>query len=313
MMLKNKKPLVVCLMGPTASGKTDLAIKLVQAFPFEIISVDSAMVYRGLDIGAAKPTTEELALAPHHLIDIRDPLEPYSAADFRKDALKLIDDILSRGKMPLFVGGTMLYFRALQEGLSELPEANEKIRNEILQQAEKEGWEKLHEALKKVDPKSAIRIHPNDPQRLQRALEVYYLTGKPMSGFFENQNKSDFNFLNIGLIPEDRKWLHARIEKRFHMMLEQGFLEEAKALFNRGDLHEDLPAIRAVGYRQAWSYLKGEMSKETFIEKGIVATRQLAKRQLTWLRSWKDLHSFSSENAEEVYNKIVCLLKVKAL
>lgn len=280
-------------MGPTASGKTALAIELSKAFPFEMISVDSAMVYRGMDIGSAKPTAEELAIAPHHLLDIRDPSEPYSAADFCKDAKQAIEIILKKGKIPLLVGGTMLYFKALQSGLSVLPAADEVIRQQILDEASLLGWDKLYEKLSLVDPDSAKRIHPNDPQRLQRALEIYYMTGKPMSAFFEKTEKNhEFKFINIGLMPSDRTWLHQRIAQRFEQMLADHFLEEVKTLFARKDLHEDLPAIRSVGYRQAWQYLKGEITDLQLLEQGIAATRQLAKRQMTWLRHWPNTQLF---------------------
>lgn len=291
-------PRVTCIMGPTASGKTHLAIELCQRFPFEIISVDSAMVYRGLNIGAAKPSKEELALAPHHLIDIRDPSDPYSAADFREDALRLINDILARGKYPLLVGGTMLYFKALQQGLSSLPTANTAIRKELLEKAADQGWQALHDELRRVDPASAERIHPNDPQRIQRALEVYYVSGQTMSSFLNQQRAPEFQFLNIGLIPSDRAWLHQRIEQRFHAMLGEGFLGEVRALFKQQGLHADLPAMRAVGYRQAWRYLQGDLPEDEWVAKAVVATRQLAKRQLTWLRRWPALESFDPEQMD---------------
>jgi len=303
--------LVVCLMGPTASGKTDLALQLVQEFPFEIISVDSAMVYRGMDIGAAKPSIEELKIAPHRLIDIRDPAEPYSAADFCHDAKREIAAIQAQGRIPLLVGGTMLYFKALQQGLSSLPAADEAVRQQILQEAEKVGWEALHEKLMQVDPESAKRIHPNDPQRLQRALEIYYITGKPMTAHFaKNNDEGNDEFYNLGLLPNDRKWLHERIALRFHQMLENGFLDEVKKLFARHDLHEALPALRAVGYRQAWAHLKGEITYQEMIEQGIAATRQLAKRQITWLRSWSALKRFACDE-KHIAEKIKQSIKQK--
>ena len=278
-------------MGPTASGKTDLAIYLTEHFPVDIISVDSAMVYRGLNIGSAKPSDEELQKAPHRLIDVVDPLEVYSAARFRKDALKEMAEITRAGRIPLLVGGTMLYFRALLQGLSELPESDEAIRQMLEQQAKESGWDKMHQRLAEVDAEAAARIHPNDPQRISRALEVYEMTGKPMSQL-QKEKKAEplpYQVLKLALIPSDRALLHQRIEKRFTQMLEQGFIEEVKTLRNRGDLHQDLPAVRAVGYRQVWDYLDGIIDYTEMQERGVIATRQLAKRQLTWLRSEKDL------------------------
>lgn len=289
--MSSSLPKIITLMGPTASGKTDLAIFLSEHFPVDIISVDSALVYRGLDIGSAKPSAEEQAKAPHRLLDVVDPIEPYSAARFRKDALREIEAIVEAGRIPLLVGGTMLYFRALLEGLSDLPESDETIRKQIEQQASEEGWEKMHQRLVEVDPDAAARIHPNDPQRISRALEVYEMTGKPMSQL-QKEKRSEplpYEVLKLALIPSDRAVLHQRIEKRFGQMLEQGLIEEVKSLKNRGDLHEDLPAIRAVGYRQVWDYLESRLDYTEMQERGIIATRQLAKRQLTWLRSEKDL------------------------
>lgn len=282
-----KKPQVVCLMGPTASGKTGLACELVQEYPFEIVSVDSVMVYRDMDIGAAKPDAATLQSAPHRLLDIRDPSEPYSAADFCSDAHREINDILAAGNVPLLTGGTMLYFHALQQGLSALPAADNAVRDAISADAEKLGWDAVHDKLKAVDPASAARIHPNDPQRLQRALEVFYVTGKPMSDFRGQQEESPFDFINIAIMPEDRALLHAQIEKRFDDMLALGFVDEVKRLKARGDLHADLPSMRAVGYRQAWQHLEGELSATEMRERAIIATRQLAKRQMTWLRGWE--------------------------
>jgi len=299
-------------MGPTASGKTDLAIFLTEHFPLEIISVDSALVYRGLDIGSAKPSAEELAKAPHRLLDVVDPAEPYSAARFRKDALREIDDIIKAGRIPLLVGGTMLYFRALLQGLSKLPESDEATRNNIERQAAEMGWEKMHERLAEVDAEAATRIHPNDPQRISRALEVYEMTGKAMSQLQKEQKAEPFPYqvLKLALIPSDRKILHQRIEKRFGLMLQQGLIEEVKALRERGDLHQDLPAIRAVGYRQVWDYLESRIDYTEMKERGIIATRQLAKRQLTWLRSEKgltiyDLSRYSEQHIQESVLKTV--------
>ena len=286
----------ICIMGPTASGKTDLAIFLTKHFPVDIISVDSAMVYRGLDIGSAKPGDEELAKAPHRLIDVVDPLEIYSAAQFRNDALKEMAEITQAGRIPLLVGGTMLYFRALLQGLSELPAADEAIRLKLEQQTKELGLEKMHQRLAEVDPEAAARIHPNDPQRIQRALEVYDMTGIAMSQLQKEQKSEPlpYQVLKLALMPSDRSELHQRIEKRFSQMLELGLIDEVKALLARGDLHDDLPAIRAVGYRQVWDYLADRIDYTEMKEKGVIATRQLAKRQFTWLRSETDLISYDS-------------------
>lgn len=283
-------------MGPTASGKTDLAIYLTEHFPVDIISVDSAMVYRGLNIGSAKPSAEELAKAPHRLIDVADPLEVYSAAQFRQDALNEMASITQAGRIPLLVGGTMLYFRALLEGLSELPASDEATRLKIDAQIKEFGLEKMHQRLAEIDPEAAERIHPNDPQRIQRALEVYEMTGVAMSQLQKEQKSEPlpYQVLKLALMPSDRSVLHQRIEKRFLQMLEQGFIDEVKALQKRGDLHEDLPAIRAVGYRQVWDYLADRIDYNDMQERGVIATRQLAKRQFTWLRSEKDLISYDS-------------------
>ena len=296
-------------MGPTASGKTDLAIYLTEHFPVDIISVDSAMVYRGLDIGSAKPSDEELAKAPHRLIDIVDPLEIYSAAQFRIDALKEIETIIKAGRIPLLVGGTMLYFRALLQGLSELPAADDATRLKLEQQARELGWEKMHQRLAEVDPEAAARIHPNDPQRIQRALEVYEVTGIAMSHLQKTQKSEPFPYqvLKLALMPSERVVLHQRIEKRFSQMLEQGLIDEVKALLERGDLHEDLPAIRAVGYRQVWDYLADRMDYTEMKERGVIATRQLAKRQFTWLRSEKDLITYDSSqySMQQIQEKVL--------
>ena len=290
-------PPAIFIMGPTASGKTGLALELARHFPCEIISVDSALVYRGMDIGTAKPSTEELAAVPHHLIDVIDPAESYSAARFREDALRLMGEITGRGKLPLLVGGTMLYYRALEQGLSDLPEADVRLRKALEEQMEKQGLEALHQRLKKVDPESASRIKPTDPQRILRALEVYELTGSPLSEHYAKQERDPLPYraLRIALIPSDRGLLHQRIEKRFDQMLQQGFVDEVRHLYTRGDLDDSMPAIRAVGYRQVWQYLEGEWDYDTMRHKGIVATRQLAKRQLTWLRSTEGLEIYDSE------------------
>ncbi|MGA9572988.1 MAG: tRNA (adenosine(37)-N6)-dimethylallyltransferase MiaA [Lysobacterales bacterium] len=291
-------PAAVFLMGPTASGKTGLAVELCQRFPLEIISVDSALVYRGMDIGTAKPDTEILSLAPHRLIDIRDPAEHYSAADFCADALREMDAITSAGKVPLLVGGTMLYFRALENGLSELPAADPKVREQLEQQAAKLGWPGMHEILRQKDPQAAERIHPNDPQRIQRALEVISLSGQSMSDLYGQTAayKLGYRLHKIIISPEPRSILHKRIEKRFDRMIGAGFVDEMKGLFSRSDLNADLPSMRAVGYRQAWAWLEGKYTFEQMREKAIAATRQLAKRQLTWLRResasvWYDLQA----------------------
>jgi tRNA dimethylallyltransferase len=289
------RPKVLTLMGPTASGKTALAMAMAEQHNCEIVSVDSALIYRGMDIGSAKPTAEELARAPHRLIDIRDPAESYSAADFRHDALREIREIHAAGKTPLLVGGTMMYFKALLEGLSPLPSADEKIRRQIQLEAEAQGWQALHEKLKEIDPVSAARIHPNDPQRLSRALEVYRLSGKSLTELTEIKAPPlPFDVVQFAIAPKDRKLLHRLIAKRFELMLVQGFIREVTALKVRGDLSLDMPSMRCVGYRQCWEYLDGAYDHETMVEKAVAATRQLAKRQLTWLRSWPELHWLES-------------------
>ena len=288
---ENSLPPAIFLMGPTASGKTDLAVALTEALPCEIISVDSALIYKGMDIGSAKPEPEVLAKAPHKLIDILDPAEAYSAADFREDALALMADMTARGKIPLLVGGTMMYYKVLRDGMAQLPAADEQVRQRLLRQAEEQGWDVLHQRLVDVDPEAAQRIKPTDTQRLQRALEVYELTGKPLSVWHREQEdqRLPYRVINLAVSPKDRAVLHERIALRFRLMLEAGFMDEARQLFERGDLNTSMPSVRCVGYRQAWNYLAGEYSYEEMVEKGIIATRQLAKRQLTWLRSWPDV------------------------
>ena len=283
---------VVFLMGPTASGKTDLAMQLYDILPCEIISVDSAMIYRQMDIGTAKPDAELLAKYPHGLIDIRDPSEAYSAAEFRKDVLGLISKARSEGKVPLLTGGTMMYFNALAKGLAELPKANPVIRERLLQQAEELGWPAMHEKLALVDPESAKRLNPNDSQRLQRALEVYEVSGRSLTELWSEQQKQklEFPMVSLAVMPQARSELHQRIEQRFDIMLNQGFVDEVKLLWERGDLNINLPSVRCVGYRQVWEMLEGQVDYETMRFKGIVATRQLAKRQVTWLRSWENLN-----------------------
>jgi tRNA dimethylallyltransferase len=289
---------VIILMGPTAIGKTDLAIELVQHLPLEIISVDSAMIYRGMDIGTGKPSAEIQAVAPHHLIDICDPKDTYSVAQFCRDAHEKIIDIHQRNKIPLLVGGTMLYFHGLIYGLSNLPSADLEIRKKLELEAREHGWEYLHQKLSLYDPISAAKIHPNDPQRLQRALEIYYLMGKPMSEIKEASLKSPLNFplTILGLLPEDRHNLHQRIEQRFNHMLEEGLIDEVQKLWDRKDLNKELPSIRAVGYRQAWEYLNNSIDYPTMKEKAIIATRQLAKRQMTWMRRWENLKVYHTSS-----------------
>jgi tRNA dimethylallyltransferase len=295
-------PPAIFLMGPTAAGKTDLAMGLYDRLPCEIISVDSALIYKGMDIGTAKPTKAELERYPHHLIDIKDPSESYSAADFREDALALMADITQRGKIPLLVGGTMMYYNALIKGMAELPEADPEVRARLLEIGLTQGWPAIHARLAEVDPESAQRLAPNDSQRLQRALEVYEITGKPLSQWWAEQAAYEFPYsvVNLAVMPKERHLLHQRIEQRFRLMLDHGFIDEAKALYKRGDLNPQMPSVRCVGYRQAWSYLAGEWDYDTMVDKGIVATRQLAKRQITWLRSWDDLHWLETGQADIV-------------
>ncbi len=291
-MANAPKPLVITLMGPTASGKTDLAIGLHRAIGAEIISVDSALVYRGMDIGTAKPTAAERAAAPHRLIDIRDPAEPYSAADFARDAGEEIERLIAQRKTPILVGGTMLYFKALLEGLADMPPADPTIRAAIERRAARDGWPALHGELQRVDSSTAAQLHPNHSQRICRALEVYLATGTPISVWRQqgsNGLRGRYDWLQLAMAPVERRVLHQRISVRFDRMLEQGFEREVRALFARGDLHPGLPSIRAVGYRQMWEYLNGEVGFDEMREKGLAATRQLAKRQLTWLRGWRDL------------------------
>ncbi|GFZ59850.1 tRNA dimethylallyltransferase [Pseudomonas amygdali pv. eriobotryae] len=307
----NALPPAIFLMGPTAAGKTDLAIELSKVLPCELISVDSALVYRGMDIGTAKPSKAQLAEYPHRLIDILDPAQSYSAADFRSDALAAMAEITARGNVPLLVGGTMLYFKALLHGLADMPAADAQVRAQLEADAQAYGWQSLHDQLAVVDPVSAARIHPNDPQRLIRALEVYRVSGMSMTAHREQQTAQSteaaasgrqqlpYTVANLAIAPADRKVLHQRIALRFEQMLDQGFLDEVLALRSRGDLHSGLPSIRAVGYRQVWDHLDGKLTRDEMQERGIIATRQLAKRQFTWLRSWEDLHwldSLASDN-----------------
>jgi tRNA dimethylallyltransferase len=289
--------LVFCLMGPTASGKTALACDWVQQFPFEIISVDSAMIYRGMDIGTAKPDAQTLAHAPHHLIDVLDPTGNYSAAQFCDDAVRLCDGIHAKGKIPLLVGGTMMYFRALQQGLSALPEANDSIRAQLLHEMALYGVTALHAQLATVDPESAARIHAHDTQRIQRALEVYRVTGQSLSSWCLNRPAPlPYQFINVMLLPASRTWLHARIALRFSQMLSEGWIDEVKGLVQQWSLTSSHPAMRCVGYRQILEYLNGAYDEDILREKGIAATRQLAKRQLTWLRHWPNGEAFEADD-----------------
>ncbi|MFQ0972427.1 tRNA (adenosine(37)-N6)-dimethylallyltransferase MiaA [Gilliamella sp. CG35] len=300
------KPKIISLMGPTASGKTAFAMALYDRYPIDIISVDSALIYRGMNIGTAKPTQSELQIYPHKLIDICDPSESYSAANFRSDAISAIENTLNNGRIPLLVGGTMLYFKALIEGLSPLPAANSEIRQQIEEKANKYGWQSIHEELKKVDPVSASRIHPNDPQRLNRALEVYLISGKSLTELTQHSGELlPYDIMQFAIMPPDRAELHQRIEQRFLQMLELGFEDEVKRLMERGDLHPNLPSIRCVGYRQMWEYLSGEISYDEMVFKGICATRQLAKRQITWLRGWKQpITWLNGDNMDSVFQNI---------
>lgn len=290
---------VIFLMGPTASGKTDLAVALYEALPVDIVSVDSAMVYRGMDIGTAKPPAAVLARAPHRLIDICDPADAYSAGRFREDARAVIREIHARGRIPLLVGGTGLYFRSLERGISRLPGADPVLRRSLEEEANRVGWEKMHHKLKEIDPDSAARIHPNDPQRIQRALEVHELSGRPLSDWFRSGRSDSLTPPPVKLIvaPGERSRLHERIRRRFLQMLEDELVEEVRCLHERDDLHPGLPAIRMVGYRQVWQYLDGDITHNDMINKAITATRQLAKRQMTWLRAEEAAVRFDSESA----------------
>lgn len=306
-MLKICRPTAIFLMGPTASGKTALAVQLAQVLSGEIISVDSALVYRGMDIGTAKPSLAERGGIPHHLIDILDPAETYSTGQFRNQALALMSDIVQRGRLPILVGGTMLYFNVLTGGLAALPEADPVIRAKLDEELITLGKEALHQRLANIDPESATRIHPNDPQRIQRALEVYEISGKPLSAFFtdDQQRAVPYKIIKLIIAPEERKTLHVRIAKRFKNMLAQGFIEEVEALINRGDLNEALPSIRAVGYRQVWAYLHGDFDKAAMEEKGIAATRQFAKRQFTWLRRETDAITLETDQSDLLQSALV--------
>jgi tRNA dimethylallyltransferase len=305
-------PPVLFLMGPTASGKSALAVQLAQALNGEIISVDSALVFKAMDIGTAKPTLEERQGIVHHLIDIIDPSEVFSTGQFRNKALALMSDISQRGKLPILVGGTMLYFNALTAGLAVLPPANAVIRAQLEQDLIELGKEALHQRLAMIDPIAAARIHPNDPQRVQRALEVYAISGQSLTSFFTSEPAQVLPYRLIKLIiaPTDRKVLHGVIAERFIKMLDQGFIAEVERLFERGDLNGNLPSIRAVGYRQAWSYLQGDIDKATMIETAIIATRQLAKRQFTWLRKETDALCFETGQTNLLTEVLAALAKM---
>lgn len=284
--MTERKPDAVMIIGPTASGKSALSLEIARRIPVEIISMDSALVYRGMDIGTAKPTLEERSVCPHHLIDIRDIGESYSAAEFLEDTLRLVPEIRARGRVPLIVGGTMLYAKALRDGLNDMPSSTPEVRAEVAEEAARLGWPAMHAELARVDPTTARRLAPNDSQRIGRALEVFRMTGRPISAFHEEKTESPLQCVTIGILPENRKELHARIEARFDAMLRDGFLDEVRALMKRPDFDPDSPAMRAVGYRQAVDFLSGRYDASAFRLAGIAATRQLAKRQITWMRGW---------------------------
>ncbi|XGA78940.1 tRNA (adenosine(37)-N6)-dimethylallyltransferase MiaA [Halomonas sp. CH40] len=298
--MTDERPLALFLMGPTAAGKTEAAMALHEQCGCELISVDSAMVYRGLDIGSAKPSAEELQRAPHRLIDIRDPADPYSAADFRTDALREMRQISAAGKVPLLVGGTMLYFKQLLEGGGNLPPSSPDVRAALEQELARDGLAGLHARLQQVDPLAGQRIHPNDPQRTLRALEVYRVAGRPMSELWAEQAVTPFPWRVVSMVlaPEERSFLHQRIALRFRQMLAEGLIDEVSALRKRSDLHSDLPALKSVGYRQVWEYLEGRYDRASLEELGIIATRQLAKRQLTWLRRWENACWFNIQQPD---------------
>lgn len=312
--MRNLRKKVVFISGPTASGKTDLAIFLKNHLPLDLISVDSTLVYKGLDIGSGKPSPEVLGYAPHHLIDIFEPNEVFSAGLFRDLALEKIKDIFNNGRVPCLVGGTMMYFKSLVDGLNEAPGRDDAFRQNLSQRANSEGIESLHQELLKIDPVSAKKIHANDYKRVERALEIFYLTGKTKSDFIQKQSRMlDFDIIHIALMPisTPREKLHHNIALRFHRMLDQGLIEEVEKLKARGDLSLDLPSIRSVGYQQVWRYLEGQYDKPTMIEKALIATRQLAKHQLTWLRAWSDVHPFdfaSSTLNQEVSTYLQAML-----
>ena len=300
--MANTQPPAIFLLGPTASGKSDLAMKLTSHLPVELVSVDSALVYRDMNIGTAKPDAEILRQYPHHLVDIRNPDEVYSAADFRSEVLTLMSAISERGNIPLLVGGTMLYFKVLIEGIASMPAADSAIREKIVREAETGGWQKVHQRLAEVDPESAARIHPNDPQRLQRALEIWELTGESMTQLHKKQLdlvSLPFSVCQLAIIPSDRADLHRIIAARFEQMIKDGFIEEVEHLREKYDLNAELPSIKSVGYRQVWQYLEGEVDRKVMQERAIIATRQLAKRQFTWLRGWSNLREIPFPEVNE--------------
>ena len=303
----------ICLIGPTATGKTQICLELAQHLPIEVVSVDSALVYRHMNIGTAKPNIEELSQCPHHLINIIDPSEHYSAAQFRTDAEKLAKDIKIRGGIPVFSGGTMMYYKALKEGLNQLPVRNESIRKEIDLEAKQHGWPYIHEKLRKIDPETAKRINPNDSQRIQRAIEVFNITGEPMSKLLSAKisNQTTIKTIDIALVPESRAELHKNIGLRFKNMIAIGLIEEVVQIKKRWDLSLEMTSMRCVGYRQVWEYLEGKYDEQTLIEKGSAATRQLAKRQLTWLRSFPIKHvldPYSESTRPEIIRLVKTLI-----
>lgn len=302
-------PPAIFIMGPTASGKTSLAMELVKRLPVEIIGVDSGQIYRDMNIGSAKPDAEILSVAPHRLIDIREPTESYSAGEFREDALREMREITEAGRIPMLVGGTMLYFRSLEHGLSPLPSADEEVRARLEAEAQEKGWAAMHARLVEIDPVAGARIHPNDPQRIQRALEVYELTGTNMTDLIAAEDKEPlpYRLCKLAIAPKEREVLRERIALRFHQMIEQGFIEEVEALYARGDLNLDMSSMRSVGYRQIWHYLEGKYSREEAIERGIIASHQLAKRQMTWLRSDTNVHWFDSTEDNLLESVLKCL------
>lgn len=308
LLQRGAKAQALMILGPTAGGKSALSLEIAKRHEVEIISMDSALVYRGMDIGTAKPTPEERAICPHHLIDIRDIGEAYSAADFLQDAARLVGEIRSRGRLPLIVGGTMLYAKALREGINDMPSTAPEVRERVARQAAECGWPAMHEALEKIDPVTAARLAPNDSQRIGRALEVWHMTGRPISAFHaENVRRPAVETLTVGLLPTDRKWLHARIEARFDQMLADGFLDEVRCLMKRPDYDPESPAMRAVGYRQAIDFIEGRTDMAAFHLAGVAATRQLAKRQMTWMRGMKDVLLMDPEDPD-AFNRVSALI-----
>jgi len=307
---------VICLAGPTAAGKSAACLALARRWPIEIVNVDSATIYRGMNIGTAKPTPQERTVVPQHLLDIRDPAQSYSAAEFRADALRLIGEIRARGRVPLLAGGTMMYYKALREGLDDLPQADPALRADLEARAAAEGWPRLHAELAALDPATAARLSPNDSQRIQRALEICLVSGQPMSALLGHARRAEaseatHHYVTLSLEPSDRAALHARIAQRFDAMLAQGLLDEVRSLRTRSDLHPGLPSIRCVGYRQMWAHLDGETSLDEAREQGIAATRQLAKRQLTWLRAQPErivVDCLAADAADRVVDEMAALL-----